>query len=198
MLRRGIATSESVAEAFENANAPLSYGATPESWAEALTKINEADITFAATDETFSEVINKETEGHVVEYTVDITFTHKGKVVDVDSATLNGVVGVKEGDHYEFANLSGELVDVKLSYVFDGDTYEVTKSYSNFTDDVVSIKKSDKKDSSTTEYVVTEDTEYLDGKDYYTRDDDVYTKLVAGTDYEVGDIITGTVYEIKA
>lgn len=45
-------------------------------------------------------------------------------------------------------------------------------------------------------YVATTDTKYLIDKDYFSKSGDVYTKLVAGTDYQVGATISGTVYEI--
>lgn len=44
-------------------------------------------------------------------------------------------------------------------------------------------------------YFVTMDSVYKTGVDYYTESSGTYTKLVAGTDYTVGDAITGTVYE---
>ena len=45
----------------------------------------------------------------------------------------------EDEDHYEFANIEGELVDVELKYTFDGVEYTETKSYSTFTDDIVTI-----------------------------------------------------------
>lgn len=44
-------------------------------------------------------------------------------------------------------------------------------------------------------YFVTMDAKYKTGVDYYSESSGTYTKLVAGTDYTVGDAITGTVYE---
>ena len=44
-------------------------------------------------------------------------------------------------------------------------------------------------------YYVTMDAKYKTGVDYYTESSGTYTKLIAGTDYTVGDAITGTVYE---
>lgn len=44
-------------------------------------------------------------------------------------------------------------------------------------------------------YYVTMDAKYKTGVDYYTESSGTYTKLIAGTDYTVGDSITGTVYE---
>lgn len=49
----------------------------------------------------------------------------------------------------------------------------------------------------TVEYVLTTDTNYLEGKEYFSKDGDNYTLLIAGTDYEVGAEITGEVYEKK-
>ena len=46
-----------------------------------------------------------------------------------------------------------------------------------------------------TQYKVTTDTNYLENKAYYSYANDTYTLLVAGTDYNVGDAISGTVYE---
>lgn len=43
-------------------------------------------------------------------------------------------------------------------------------------------------------YVATTDTKYQAGTTYYSKTNDVYKKLVAGTDYTVGDNITGTIY----
>ena len=47
------------------------------------------------------------------------------------------------------------------------------------------------------QYVVTADATYITNKNYYSYSGGTYTLLVAGTDYEVGDEITGTVYEEK-
>lgn len=52
-------------------------------------------------------------------------------------------------------------------------------------------------DTPTVEYVITEDTNYAEGKTYYKKEGEDYIALEAGTDYEVGDEITGTVYEVK-
>lgn len=46
-----------------------------------------------------------------------------------------------------------------------------------------------------TQYKVTTDTNYLENKAYYSYADDTYTLLIAGTDYQVGDAISGTIYE---
>lgn len=58
--------------------------------------------------------------------------------------------------------------------------------------------KDDYESQDNEEYVVTTDTKYLAGKTYYSKSGTTYTALVAGTDYTVGDNITGTVYEAKA
>ena len=47
------------------------------------------------------------------------------------------------------------------------------------------------------QYIVTTDTTYLNDKEYYSLVSAAYVLLVAGTDYEVGDSISGTVYEKK-
>ena len=47
------------------------------------------------------------------------------------------------------------------------------------------------------QYAITTDTEYLENKDYYSYSNNEYTLLIVGTDYEVGDEITGTVYQKK-
>lgn len=207
MLRTGIATSESIAEALENAGTPLSYGATAESWREALTTISGDDVTitpretaevtgWSSTNETILKTINDE-DATKDKYTVDIIFVTKdGEPVDVESVTLGSIVGVKEGDHYEFADIEEELIDVELKYTYNGKEYTEIKSYSTFTDDIIIVKG--KKVKPTIEYVLTADTNYLDNKDYFSKEGDTYTKLIAGTDYEVGDAITGEVYEIKA
>jgi len=66
----------------------------------------------------------------------------------------------------------------------------------------VQIKKNtaeEDEDETTDEatYVATSDTKYLADKTYYSKEGDVYTALVAGTDYTVGDDIAGTVYEVS-
>lgn len=43
-------------------------------------------------------------------------------------------------------------------------------------------------------YNETTDTEYLENVEYFKRDEDIFTKLVAGTDYEIGDTIEETLY----
>ena len=45
------------------------------------------------------------------------------------------------------------------------------------------------------QYNQTTDTNYTSYKKYYEKNNNVYTLLVAGTDYTVGDTISGTVYE---
>lgn len=47
------------------------------------------------------------------------------------------------------------------------------------------------------QYVITTDTTYLADKEYYSYSNDTYTLLIVGTDYEVGDAISGTVYQKK-
>ena len=46
------------------------------------------------------------------------------------------------------------------------------------------------------QYSITEDTTYQNEKDYYSLVNNNYVLLIAGTDYNVGDTITGSVYEI--
>ena len=146
-VRTGIATSETIGEVLENAGTPLSYGATPEEWRKALTTISGKDANIApretegvtgwqSTNETILKTFNEEVgiKGH---YTVDIIFLKDGKAVEVTDPTLDGIKGIKEDNHYEFANIDRELVEVELSYSFEGKDYTITKSYSTFTDDVV-------------------------------------------------------------
>jgi hypothetical protein len=51
--------------------------------------------------------------------------------------------------------------------------------------------------TNTTEYMQTTDTIYESFKKYYSYANDTYTLLVAGTDYTIGNTISGTVYENK-
>ena len=44
-------------------------------------------------------------------------------------------------------------------------------------------------------YILATTANYQEGTDYYTKSGDTYTLLVAGTDYTIGDTITGTKYE---
>ena len=53
------------------------------------------------------------------------------------------------------------------------------------------------KDLIDSQYIVTTDTTYLSDKEYYELVSSAYVLLVEGTDYEVGDTITGTVYQKK-
>ena len=53
------------------------------------------------------------------------------------------------------------------------------------------------KDLIDSQYVVTTDATYLSNKEYYELVSSAYVLLVEGTDYEVGDTITGTVYQKK-
>lgn len=46
-------------------------------------------------------------------------------------------------------------------------------------------------------YIVTTDTKYQSGTTYYSKTGETYKALVAGTDYTVGDNITGTVYVVQ-
>ena len=45
------------------------------------------------------------------------------------------------------------------------------------------------------QYSLTDDTTYQSGKDYYSLSGDTYVLLIPGTDYTIGDPITGSVYE---
>jgi len=47
------------------------------------------------------------------------------------------------------------------------------------------------------QYKVTTDTNYLENKEYYSYDNNTYTLLEVGTDYQIGNEITGTIYEKK-
>ena len=49
--------------------------------------------------------------------------------------------------------------------------------------------------TNTTTYEETEDTIYLGDKDYFSLSDSIYTLLVAGTDYIIGNPISGTIYQ---
>lgn len=146
MVRTGIATSETIGEVLENAGTPLSYGATAESWRTALTSISGEDTTIAprqteevtgwmSTNETVLKNFNKDAGV----FTVDITFVKDGDSIEVDSVTLNGIDGVKEDDHYEFASITSALKDVDLVYTIDGETTTVKKTYETFTDDVIIV-----------------------------------------------------------
>jgi len=44
-------------------------------------------------------------------------------------------------------------------------------------------------------YILATSTKYKDGTKYYSKSGDTYTLLIEGTDYSVGDNITGTIYE---
>lgn len=44
-------------------------------------------------------------------------------------------------------------------------------------------------------YVQTTDSKYKDNKNYYNKVNSQYVLLIKGTDYNVGDIITGTIYQ---
>ena len=46
-----------------------------------------------------------------------------------------------------------------------------------------------------TSYEITKDKYYTDYRKYYSYDGDDYTLLVAGTDYTIGNAITGTIYQ---
>ena len=47
-------------------------------------------------------------------------------------------------------------------------------------------------------YEITSDTEYQENKNYYSLVNSEYILLVVGTDYAIGDTISGTVYEITS
>ena len=145
MVRTGIATSETIAEVLENNGQHLSYGATPEAWRDALTAISGNDETITprqtenvtgwmSTNETILKTFNNETKGET--YTVDIVFLRDDKPIRVSKPTLNGVNGIMENDHYEFAGLTGELKDVDLKYTVGTEEVTTKKSYNGYTNDV--------------------------------------------------------------
>lgn len=70
MIRRGIATNETIGEVLKKAGTPLTYDATPEAWRKAFTTISGSDKTITpretenvigwkSTDETASKVFSK-------------------------------------------------------------------------------------------------------------------------------------------
>lgn len=163
MLRTGISTNEAVAKALKDHNTPLSYGATPDKWKEALTTISGEDETikpreiekvtgFMSNNETILKTLNSEIKesddktGKDLEdtnttekVTVNMYFTKDGLNVELDEApTLGGVVGTLEDDHYTFeVNTSDE--DVELKYTYDGVEASSMKSITADLDDVIVI-----------------------------------------------------------
>lgn len=145
-VRTGVATSETIKEVFENAGVEISYGATPETWRDALTTISGTDASieprqteevtgWQSTNETVLKTFNEEVTSN--KFTVDIVFIKDGKAVEVENPKLGSINGVKEEDHYEFANIESALEDVELTFSFDGEDKTLVKSYSTFTDDIV-------------------------------------------------------------
>lgn len=49
----------------------------------------------------------------------------------------------------------------------------------------------------TVSYVATTDTKYQASTTYYSKTGDTYKALVAGTDYTIGDNISGTIYVVE-
>lgn len=149
MVRTGIATSESISEVLENAGTPLTYGATAESWREALTSISGEDesITPRETDgvtgwqsdnETVLKTFNTEAPTPT-SFTVSVTFTVGGTAVEVENVKLDDIDGVLDGEAYVFADIEEALIDVELSCTYEGTEHTFTKSYSADTEDIVAL-----------------------------------------------------------
>ena len=103
---------------------------------------------------------------------------------------------------------NGRAVDDNVAYIFDVTKLEEYIPAVKIRGNVTTVSGDTTSSSSepaaetpaaetpaTPTYAETSDETYQEGKDYYSKDGDTYTKLVAGTDYTVGDSISGTVYE---
>lgn len=157
MVRTGIATSEAIAQSLKEHNTPLSYGATPEAWKEALTTISGNDTTieprevdgvtgYQSTNETILKTLNSTvttTDDDVEVITnesikVNLYFTNNGSNVELDeNPKLGEVVGTFVDDHYEFEIEPSD--SLTLSYKYDGVDLDCTKSFITDTDDVIVI-----------------------------------------------------------
>lgn len=152
MLRTGIATNESVAETLKEHGTPLSYGATPEKWVEALTTISGTDETikpreienkigFQSTNETVLTSFNSE-ETENVSFNVTLNFMKDGKIVSLkEMPVLGGVEGMLDTDGigYVFNGFTEALVDAELSYKYKNKKYTDSKSYNGDIEDVITI-----------------------------------------------------------
>lgn len=119
-------------------------------------------------------------------------------------------------DYLDMNNITKQMIIFTHEFTFDGD-FNSKISCSAKTENQTNYKRANTLDSRVTNtelevdkqkgeikavvetvtgtYDVTDDTVYKQGKTYYVFIDDVYNVLEPGEDYQIGDEITGIVYE---
>ena len=111
------------------------------------------------------------------------------------SRELDVSFGVLVDDEYEYIDL-GQFLIKEIQEQKDTLSYRIT-AY-----DRMLLSMTNYNGVDFNQYVQTTDTNYLADKDYYiyTQVDGeyIYKLLVVGTDYDIGDAITGTKYELEA
>lgn len=111
------------------------------------------------------------------------------------SRELDVSFGVLVDDEYEYIDL-GQFLIKEIQEQKDTLSYRIT-AY-----DKMLLSMTNYNGVDFNQYVQTTDTNYLADKDYYiyTQVDEeyIYKLLVVGTDYDIGDAITGTKYELEA
>lgn len=136
MIRRGIATNETIGEVLKKAGTPLTYDATPEAWRKAFTTISGSDETITpretenvigwkSTDETASKVFSKasatsdENKGTTEDTVKNVSEETTEPVVSNDETGDNKEEGEEltagdqtaEGETSEANALEGETVE---------------------------------------------------------------------------------------
>ena len=107
----------------------------------------------------------------------DRTINRTTLIVDKVNGTITGLVS-------EVENINQTLEGY---YSLTQDTnFEENKSYYVLQDGEYVLVE---------QYSLTDDTTYQSGTNYYSLDGDEYVLLIPGTDYTIGDTITGSVYE---
>lgn len=129
-----------------------------------------------------------------------------GTIYKIEAIDNRGNIGESSGRAFGgngigFIAISLDKEDCSLERTSTGENATLTfsgmvdiRNFGNKTNEIRSVQYR-LKNGSELVYFTTNDTNYLKNKNYYSYNGSTYTLLVEGTDYNVGDIITGTVYQ---
>jgi len=127
---------------------------------------------------------NRYTSGEIARVEGEI-----GDIADITQTEESEYAGVN------FTNVpQSEPININIHPIIDNISYLYPNS-SLFPSSTTYLKTRTLRFTNTTDFEITEDTYYNNYRKYYSFDGSSYTLLVAGTDYTIGNAITGTVYQ---
>ena len=132
-------------------------------------------------------------------FTLDNFIAEEVEIIihDIDTSIIQDKVRIELGT---LVNNTYEYVPMGVYNIQDTPTRSDDKTTIKLRDNAVLFDFNyNAYDLINNQYKTTSDTNYLEGKEYYSYNEnlDEYVLLVVGTDYEVGDAISGTIYEKK-